>query len=334
MTSTRRSFLKAGAALPVAAAVGGAMLPGIVTAAGAQGAPGRIARPPFLFGLHVPDGLLPGALHDAEALAGRQADVVLVFGLVGQPKVANIAALQAEGYEVALCLEWWDSAKTVRDPRFTLAAIAAGSHDAAAARWWQELATLDRPVHLRPLHEGNGDWYPWGVKNGLNRTADYIPAFRRVADQARSIAGDKVRIQWCVNRLSTGTPPVPFAAIYPGGDWVDELVVNGYNRPEHRSTTSFEALFRPAFTELKGYDSNKPFWIGETASTEKRGDKAAWIDGMYRTVRTTMAVDVLTWFHQRVERPNDSRDWPFDTSAASVAAFRRGIAADRGVGAP
>lgn len=328
--STRRAFLKAAAATPLAAAAG-SMLTGTAGRVGARDGPARLMRPPFLFGLHVPDGDLPTALPAAESLAGRRADVVLVFGLLGQPKVDNIAALQADGYEVALCLEWWDSTKQIRDPRFTLAAIAAGNHDAAAARWWQALATLERPVHLRPLHEGNGDWYPWGVSNGLNRVADYVPAFRRVAEHARSIAGDKVRLQWCVNRLSSGRPATPFASLYPGGDWVDELVVNGYNRPEHRSTTSFEGIVRPAFTELKSFDPTKPFWIGETASTEKRGDKAAWIDGLFRTLRTTMVVDVLTWFHQEVVRPNEVRDWPFDTSAASLAAFRRGITLTRGV---
>ncbi|MCC6435161.1 MAG: twin-arginine translocation signal domain-containing protein [Acidimicrobiales bacterium] len=329
--STRRAFLKGAAATPLVAAIGGGVLAGTAQPAGARSGPVRQSRPPFLFGLHVPDGELPTALTAAEASVGRRADVVLVFGILGRPSVSRIAALQADGYEVALCLEWWDGAKQIRDPRFTLASIAAGDHDAAAMRWFEQLATLERPVHLRPLHEGNGDWYPWGVNNGLNRVADFVPAFRRVSEQARSIAGDRVRIQWCINRKSFGAQPVPFAAIYPGADWVDEFAVNGYNRPEHRTSASFENLFRPAFTELKSYDASKPLWIGETASTEKRGDKAAWIDGMFRALRTTMAIDVLTWFHERIIRPDDVRDWPFDSSAASLAAFRRGIVVTRGV---
>ncbi|MEZ5236495.1 MAG: glycosyl hydrolase [Acidimicrobiales bacterium] len=335
MLSTRRDLLKASAATSLLAGVGagiaGGAVAGRAVAGAAQSAPTRMVAPPFLFGLHVPDGELPGALTAAETLVSRRADVVLVFGIVGSPSIGRIEQLQADGYEVALCLEWWDGAKKVQDPRFTLASIAAGAHDAAAARWWQLLATLERPVHLRVLHEGNGDWYPWGVNNGINAVSDYVPAYRRIAEHARSIAGDRVRMQWCINRMSFGRQPVPFAAIYPGADWVDELVVNGYNRPEHRRSTSFEGLFRPAFTELKSYDATKPFWIGETASTEKRGDKAAWIDGLFRTLRTTMAVDVLTWFHQRIVRPNDVRDWPFDTTPDSLDAFRRGVSVSRGV---
>lgn len=328
--TTRRAILGGMLAAPLVLAAGQlAPLPAVE----AQQGPQRMARPPFLFGLHVP-GVSTATLGAAEAQAGRQADVVLVFSRIGTPGVGTIAALQRAGYEVVLCLEWWDARKAPNDTRFGLAEIAKGTHDAAADAWWPLLASLPRPIHLRPLHEGNGNWYPWGAYNkAVNRPEQYAPAFRRIAERAWAVAGrDQIKMQWCVNRLGSHPAGVPFASTYPGADVVDELVVNGYNRPEKSASTSFEGIFRPAYDELKAIDADKPFWVGETAATEVRGDKPEWIAGMFKTLRTSMVIDVVTWFHSLLRPPGEPvRDWPFDTTPASLDAFRRGITRSRGV---
>jgi hypothetical protein len=331
----RRQFIKFAGALPLAAAAGQLFTTETSLADDAATVPARMAQAPFLFGIHVPDNTVAGDLPRAEELAGRRADVALVFGRLDAPGTTNISALQQAGYEVVLCLEWWDRTKRAADPRYSLAEIASGRHDDAAAVWWRLLRDLPAPIHLRPLHEGNGDWYPWGAYSGTNRVADYVPAFRRVVESAWSIAGRaQIRVQWCVNRLTISPAPVPFATFHPGDDYVDEYVVNGYNRPEWSRSRPFEELLRPAYDELKSLSPLKPFWIGETASTERRGDKAAWIDAMFRSLRSTFVVDVLTWFHERVSpRGQLVRDWPFDSSPAALAAFQRGVQLTRGVGA-
>jgi endoglucanase len=69
-------------------------------------------------------------------------------------------------------------------------------------RWFRSLRDLPRPVHVRPLHEGNGDWYPWGVFNGVNEIRDYVPAFRHIVRLLWSNADGRGRVQWCVNRMN------------------------------------------------------------------------------------------------------------------------------------
>ena len=103
-----------------------------------------------------------------------------VFARITEPVTDVVPALVDAGYEVALCLEWWAGGSSARDGRYSLREIAAGRHDDDAVRWFRSLRGLPRPVHVRPLHEGNGDWYPWGVFNGVNAVHDYVPAFRHV----------------------------------------------------------------------------------------------------------------------------------------------------------
>ncbi|MFN0029486.1 MAG: glycoside hydrolase family 26 protein [Acidimicrobiales bacterium] len=295
--------------------------------------PSRLFSPPFLLGFLHPSTNLLTTLAATEANVGRQADVVLTFATLDGALHPDIPALLDAGYEVVVCLEWWDNSRRISDTRFTLAEIARGAHDAAAARFWRAIAALPRPVHLRPLHEGNGDWYPWGAYNPLCRSVDYIPAYRRIVSQAWDIAGrDQIRTQWCMNRKNGRDRTTPIAALYPGDDMVDELVINGYNRPEYAATIAFETIYRPAYDQMKAISYTKPLWVGETASTEIRGDKAAWIDGLARTVRTSMVFDAITWFNRTVTPATGPvRDWPLDSSVTSLEAFRR-LASVRRVG--
>jgi hypothetical protein len=324
----RRTLLRALTALPLAALVGcsdGSTLPPIPGA--------RRIHTPYLFGLHVDDSDWYRHLVTAEQQARRGADVVLVFAKVGDPVPQTLWLLQSAGYEVALTLEFWDGGE-LHNPAFSLTSIAAGHHDEAYARWLRALRDLPEPIHLRPLHEFNGDWYPWCTFSPPNTIADLAPAWRHIASMARDLAGDKVILQLCYNRLSAHERPNPVVDFYPGDRYVDELVINGYNHREN-PWESYAAIIGPFYRQLKAFRPHLPLWIGETASTEHGGDKATWITNMFRTVLTDQPVACLTWFDEYVTHPGEAdRDWPFDTSPASLAAFRAGVherAPDRSV---
>jgi hypothetical protein len=290
-------------------------------------------------GIHVDEAGLYEGLAGAELQVGRRMDVVLLFGKVTEPTEgessgpARAARLQSAGYEVALTLEFWDGGE-LHNPAFSLTSIAAGHHDEAYARWLRALRDLPEPIHLRPLHEFNGDWYPWCTFSPPNTIADLAPAWRHIASMARDLAGDKVILQLCYNRLSAHERPNPVVDFYPGDRYVDELVINGYNHREN-PWESYAAIIGPFYRQLKAFRPHLPLWIGETASTEHGGDKATWITNMFRTVLTDQPVACLTWFDEYVTHPGEAdRDWPFDSSPASLAAFRAGVherAPDRSV---
>ncbi len=285
-------------------------------------------KTPYRFGLHVKQDDLDDNLRTAERLATRRADIVLLFAKLREPTRENVERLMDAGYDVALTLEWWNGGDR-HNPEFSLSAISSGRHDRDYERWLRSFRHLPRPVHLRPLHEFNGDWYPWGVYAPANRVEDFRPAWEHVVGLAREVAGDRVIIQWCCNRRHAGGHHGPIAEFYPGDDLLDELAINGYMRPGRR-WKSFEEINGPFYRELKQINPRAPFWIGETACTEQGGDKAAWITDMFDTVLTRMPLDCLTWFHEFLRvRDEPDRDWPFDSSTRALHAFRAGL--QRGV---
>jgi len=315
--------------------LGGALAGGLATVlascgAGAESRPRRL-RTPYRFGLHVDERNLDGNLAHAEQLAKRKADVVLLFAKLYDPIGSRIRQLMQAGYEVALTLEWWDDGGQPHDRAYSLREIAAGRHDAAFDRSLREFRDLPRPIHLRPLHEFNGDWYPWGVYGPHNRPADFIPAWRHLTRHARAVAGDRVLLQLCCNRLHAQGKQERLARFYPGDEDVDEVVINGYMRLGKRRWRQFVEIIGPFYEQLRAINPSKPLWIGETACTEQGGDKAAWITGMFEAVLSTHPVACLTWFNEYVEIPGEpERDWPFDTSRRALHAFQEGVRRTQG----
>jgi len=63
----------------------------------------------------------------------------------------------------------------------------------------------------------------------------------------------------------------------------------------------------------------KPIMIGEMASAEQGGDKAAWIDAIIPALKTRYPqFKALVWFD--VDKEND---WRINSSTAALAAFVR-----------
>jgi hypothetical protein len=294
-----------------------------------ESGPSRL-RTPYKFGLHVHERNLDANLAHAEELAKRKADVVMLFAKLDDPIRSRVRELMQAGYDVALTLEWWDGGHP-HDRAYSLREIAAGRHDAAFDRWLQSFRDLPRPIHLRPLHEFNGDWYPWGVYGPDNRLADFLPAWRHLTHHARAVAGDRVLMQLCFNRVHAQGKQDRLVRLYPGDDYVDDLVINGYMRPGKRNWEQFMQIIAPFYDQLREISPSKPLWIGETACTEQGGDKATWITRMFDTILSTHPVTSLTWFNEYVRvRGEPDRDWPFDTSGRSLRAFQEGVSRTSG----
>ena len=85
---------------------------------------------------------------------------------------------------------------------YALARIAGGDFDVYMTTWaLAHEAPRQRPVHLRPMHEMNGDWYPWGGTVNGNSPAQYVQAWRRMHDIFRRVGASNVRFVWSPNNI-------------------------------------------------------------------------------------------------------------------------------------
>lgn len=230
-----------------------------------------------------------------------------------------------------------------------LQAILNGEHDEYIGRWADGMAQLDMPVMLRWGHEMNGDWYGWsGVRNGggqLDGFGDpakadgperYVAAYQYIHQRFAEAGADNVLWVWCPNApISTMTAVHgewnEAANYYPGDEYVDWLCLDGYNWGESAfgqqfgsSWQSFDQIFGESYAQLQSLNADKPIIIGEFASTEEGGDKAAWILDTYQTIAANYPqIRAVTWFHVTKET-----DWRIDSSPESLEAFATAVADD------
>lgn len=126
-------------------------------------------------------------------------------------------------------------------PDDVLERIVAGAYDAYLADWAAALADWvagpdgrvgtgdDRRLYLRPMHEPNGDWYPWAPASADCDADTYVAAWRHLYDAVADagVTADHVQWMWAVNHADVGD--VPAESLYPGDDVVDLVGVDGFN---------------------------------------------------------------------------------------------------------
>ncbi|MCA9864803.1 MAG: hypothetical protein KC432_17330, partial [Thermomicrobiales bacterium] len=270
------------------------------------------------------------ALSDVELQLGRRARVVNWFQGWGDPgrdpDPARWKVVSDRGAIPLITWEPWDWTAGVAQVAYLPRTIAAGQHDAFIRMWATSVRDYGLPVLLRFAHEMNGSWYPWANGINGNTAADYVAAWRRVVQIFRTTGAYNAGWVWCPTIEAAGITPLE--ACYPGDDVVDLVGFDAYNGGSALSWggwLTFDQLFGPSLRKLASF-STRPPMVGETASTESGGDKAAWITDMLTTQLTTAYPEIraFVWFNEAKET-----DWRIGSSAESVNAMRTGLAANR-----
>ena len=203
--------------------------------------------------------------------------------------------------------------------------------------WAKAAKANGNQFFLRFGHEMNGDWYGWGgARNGasLAATQQFIATWRYVRNRFTAAGATNVTWVWCVNNES-----VPNAewnapeAYYPGDAYVDWTCADGYNWGTSQTVASsgwdshwqsFDEVFSSVYQRVTAIAPSKPFMIGEFASTEVGGNKAAWItDAAARMKSSYPQLRAFAWFNM-----NKETDWRVESSTASLNAFKTAFGAD------
>jgi beta-mannanase len=286
--------------------------------------PGAMARSdrPLALGAYIPGAPSEPQLIDRFAgQIGAMPRVIMWYqewsGQWNEFYADGAEAIRRRGAMPMITWEPWDG--DVQDRQWSLAAIARGNHDRYIRRWASDVRKWGHTIYVRPMHEMNGNWYPWGMGVNGNTPARFRAAWRHIVGVANAQGAHNIRWVWCPNVAFPGS--VSYASLWPGNAYVDWLCVDGYNwaeTREHTPWTSARELFKPSLNRLRAL-SRKRIMIGETASTEQGGDKASWIlNGYAAFARMQPRVRAVIWFN----KAQDGADWPVNTSTRSMRAFR------------
>lgn len=222
-------------------------------------------------------------------------------------------------------LEPGDALAEAQQPAFQLSRIADGAYDDYLRGYAQDVADFGGPVMLRPFHEMNGFWYPWGGTVNGNRPADFVDAWRHLRGIFEDAGADNVTWVWSVNHLSLpDRADNQVDAYWPGEDEVDWIGVSGFNfgdTSEVSSWRSFEGVYGDVLDRLQAYD--KPIVLAEIATVPSGGDAGAWIDDAFTHIRADHpAIGGLVWFDREFQ---DVRDFRIAASEDGLEAFRAAV---------
>ena len=214
---------------------------------------------------------------------------------------------------------------TNNEPDFQLSDVISGRYDsfirefATAAKGW------NHPFFLRFNWEMNGSWFPWHEGVNGNQAGESVKAWRHVHDIFTAVGAANATWVWCPNVEYSGSTPL--ASLYPGDSYVDWTCIDGYNwgtnpaKPD--KWKSFDTVYKPTYRKIvETIAPSKPMMIGEVASSEYGGSKAAWIKDMLVKIPTDYKqIRALLWF----EKFDSNMDWPVETSSSASAAFAEGL---------
>ncbi|KAG5185799.1 hypothetical protein JKP88DRAFT_254751 [Tribonema minus] len=221
-------------------------------------------RQPLTIG--ILDAMEPNA---REAELGAEFQVVVKFQPVQQMRYPFLVKPYLDqGFQVVMVTEFLDpTLKT------NLKEIGDGLYDAYLYEFVDELMNDgNREVWVRPMHEFNGDWYPWGTyMGGTNTIANFKRAWLHVHDVFTN-KGANIKFQLAYNCENGQGSDTPFKAWWPGENYVDMVVCSGYNRagsdPEHMVWQTFQEVYGPAYQQMADLPGRKPLGVGETSCTE------------------------------------------------------------------
>ncbi len=270
------------------------------------------------------------SLAHLEAERGLPIQIISVYRAWGCCRLADDIAwlnrLKHSARDIMLTWEPWQplqpgDKKPEIQPAFTLQKIIDGDHDEYILDFAKELADFPRKIYLRPMHEMNGNWYPWCGMVNNNQPEMYCTAWQHLREIVSHEVASNVQWVWCP--YVTSYPTIPendMERYFPGDEATDWVALDGYNWGPKRADQhwlSFNQIFQDAYRKLTTI-SRRPIMIAETACSEVGGNKAEWIEHSFNELFTTYKnIRALVWFDV-----NKECDWRMDSSDSVLKAFK------------
>lgn len=195
------------------------------------------------------------------------------------------------------------------------------------------------PFLFRINNEMNSDWTSYGGVVNMSDPEIFIENWRRFYRIFEEEGANNVI--WVFNPNDRNHPPCDwndFLAYYPGNEYVQMIGVTGYNNgtyyKEERSENwrEFEEIYDSVQAAYEPFFSEFPWIITEFSSSSVGGDKAKWIDNMFKCISKYKNIKIAVWFdyadYDFREGRKDivARPYWLDETPETTEAFKRGVA--------
>ena len=164
------------------------------------------------------------ALEEYRSQLGRYPDIAQNYRSLDEPLLtsAEIDAVQGTEITPMVTVEPYVGGY---GKGISMRALASGEYDSYIRAEASLAKRFGDELIVRFAHEMNGDWYSWSAGQGTS-AQDFVDAWRHYVGVFREQGASNVRFVWAPN-IDGGL--YPFAAYFPGDEWVDYIALDGYN---------------------------------------------------------------------------------------------------------
>lgn len=179
--------------------------------------------------------------------------------------------------------------------------VVGGEFDKALNQLIAKIVKDGRHIVVRPMHEIDGGWYPWGIYAKGNSPELAVAAVKHVVTMFKA-AHAPVTFEINFNRRDARDKVLGEAERYlPQLDQlVDAYSVSSYNRcgtaPKYQKERSFADDFRPIYEKLAGL-TNKPINVAEVSTSGECSPRLPWFREMLKAIDTEFTrVEMVTFY--------------------------------------
>jgi hypothetical protein len=217
------------------------------------------------------------------------------------------------------------SPPSIDQPDFNLGTLISGRYDTYIREFATKAKEWGHPFFLRFNWEMNGFWFPWSEGVNGNTPGQYVAAWRHVHDIFTAVGARNATWVWCPNIDLSGAL-IPLGQVYPGDDYVDWTALDGFNWGDRHGSPgwqTFNQVFHRTYRRIvTKVAPSKPMMLAEVASTNKGGNKPAWIKDMFGKIRHKYRkIRGVIWY----DVDDRGTNWPIERSKKAGNAFRAGV---------
>ncbi|HYN96133.1 MAG TPA: glycosyl hydrolase [Pilimelia sp.] len=217
-----------------------------------------------------------------------------------------------------------------------------GTHHQVLRDWLDRFAAFNadlvdargRPIPLvfRPYHEHSGDWFWWGLDNGLNTVANFVELWRFTVHYLRDVKGAH-NLLWAISpdrsRMDIENLATEYLDIYPGDAYVDILGIDNYWDVRHSAnTTPLDQQYANYVRTLETVSTlaqQRNKLAAQTETGAARGHPAPWTGYLLRALKTNQQTRRILWslVWRNSVGGGGGAPYPGQATAADFRAFYR-----------
>lgn len=228
-----------------------------------------------------------------------------------------------EGYDVVLVLiiDGGGKTTTIGEDSNTavgnLQKVLDGHYDVALKEFIAVIARDGRPIKIRPFHELDGDWYPWGIYAQGNSPQMLVDAFAHVVSLFSEGGASAVTFDANLNRRDANRLVLGDAEAYLPQlrTLIQSVSFSTYNRggtsKDHPYERTFQFEFRPAYNRAQQFIGDTPINVAEVSTAGILSPKIPWFRRMLQDIKTDFhrTNEVTFFFGEGTATDGSTIDW-------------------------